>query len=742
MPILAKFVPLIADCQKMTNGFLESMTNRMFDNSDAALLDFAEKAESNIAQSRFFEAMNEIRRKRQQFETSFYQEINLSFESFAALEKENPHQDPSPFKTLSLVDAEEQEEDVAIKNALSKLQRNIHEEVFALRQRLAVINNCIPIPEKDLPGGPSVIAEAFREATKSLEMDTKAKLVILALFDKFVLSETAVIYSEMNQKLLSADILPNLKYEIKKSEGGYSVPLRKQANSHASSKDQIINRAALGEELFGNICQLLSKRSESIEDDKNNQGTFPEEIFPEIESAALHPVLYDSIGKVQRETLQSTQSETVAANVTKQKLAANTLIENIEIDDTLIDVLHQTIIEEKEKVFGGIDRRNIPTADSNSIELVGMIFEFMLKEKELPSIAKASLSRLHTPFLKLSILDRSFFTQEEHPARKLLDAMISAGIRWIDTQNLNEGIYPELTSTVEKILAEFENEVLIFESCHKAFEDSVSRLVEKSNILERRTNEAANGQEKLLSARDLSQREIHSLIAGKTIAKPAFNLLNKLWADKLTFMMLRDITADESPAWTTARSLASEIILSTQLPASVDDRQYRISTIKGFQQEIRDALKTVHHAEKEALLQALFNYHNKILEPETSPSTHDVIKTDPASVIHQTHKNLSEKEQTALDQVENLPFGTWFDFHDKVTAKVLRAKLSWRSEITGKVMFVDAMGLKAAVIAKTDLAREIAEGSVLIVTRNKAPFVDRALSAAHKSLENDLVTPA
>ena len=51
-------------------------------------------------------------------------------------------------------------------------------------------------------------------------------------------------------------------------------------------------------------------------------------------------------------------------------------------------------------------------------------------------------------------------------------------------------------------------------------------------------------------------------------------------------------------------------------------------------------------------------------------------------------------------------------------------------------MFVDQMGVKAAIISMHDLADCILNGKVSIVTEEKKPFVDRALSAIHRMLDH------
>jgi hypothetical protein len=88
-----------------------------------------------------------------------------------------------------------------------------------------------------------------------------------------------------------------------------------------------------------------------------------------------------------------------------------------------------------------------------------------------------------------------------------------------------------------------------------------------------------------------------------------------------------------------------------------------------------------------------------------------------------------------LEKLKNVPFGTWFEFEKPGQTK-RRAKLSWRSTVTEKFMFVDQMGVKAAIVCMRELADCMLNGSVRIVSTEKKPFVDRALSAIHRMLDH------
>ena len=51
MPLPPNFQKLLDGCQEMQLSHLRPLVDRMFENADVALLDFAEKAENNVAQS-------------------------------------------------------------------------------------------------------------------------------------------------------------------------------------------------------------------------------------------------------------------------------------------------------------------------------------------------------------------------------------------------------------------------------------------------------------------------------------------------------------------------------------------------------------------------------------------------------------------------------------------------------------------------------------------------------------------
>lgn len=490
----------------------------------------------------------------------------------------------------------------------------------------------------------------------------------------------------------------------------------------------------LGDELFGRICDLMSGRQSGGAPAAGSSGKVrPIQNGPNPGggqgSAAGSAVLLSQMSTVQ----SGIRSET--ANISSSEF-----IENIEIDQNFIDRLQNTLVEERDRIYGSMDRRQIPEADNNVIELVGMLFEYMLKEEALPNVVKALLSRLHTPLLKVAVLDRQFFVKTKHPARKLLNDMTSAGIRWVDETQVDRSVFPKMKEIVDKILLDFDNDVTIFETLAEEFETHINELRQRAELIEKRTSEAANGQDKLLAARSRAQEEIKKLQRGKPIGASAHEFLQRLWSDKLTFILLRNPDATDSEDWQQTAALALRIINSC-LPATTEQqREKRLLELDSLQQELRKTTKSLQQADREKLLLALFNRQKQVLETIDAECTAQVTENEPEPAAESvpesrpTIPELSAEQAAMIEKLKSIPFGTWFEFTDEADNRQ-RAKLSWRSTVTEKFMFVDQMGVKAAVISMQELTDNMLNGKVRTLSVDKKPFVDRALSAIHKMLD-------
>ncbi|HAZ89329.1 MAG TPA: DUF1631 domain-containing protein, partial [Marinobacter adhaerens] len=75
---------------------------------------------------------------------------------------------------------------------------------------------------------------------------------------------------------------------------------------------------------------------------------------------------------------------------------------------------------------------SVGQVDSDVINLVSMLFDFILEDRQLHPVMKALIGRLQIPVLKVALSDKNFFNRGGHPVRKLLNELALSAIGWTE----------------------------------------------------------------------------------------------------------------------------------------------------------------------------------------------------------------------------------------------------------------------------------------------------------------------
>lgn len=754
-------ITFLDECHSLVIEHLRPHINKMFENCDTAFMDFAQKAQSNSIQSRFFEAMAVVRMNRGNFEEIFYSELGRSFADFGRGIDQPKHTGATEADSLTLVSKEDMDIQTARQNMVTGATTGSAQVLAAMRQRLAALNHGQKLGEKDIPGGPSSLDSAYHLAASSLVVEHQALLILYMLFNKFVMGTTDQLYYEYNKHLLKAGLLPNLKYEVrinpsmvKAAEGKKAVfPANKsgRANSNLKGKDNSNadvnsntdsggtgsgtssgtgngnNGQSLGDELFGDIMQLLSRR------DSGKQGQQQATISNPIPQKELVSTLH-----------QLQQNTNTVINTTKP-------VDGIKESRQLVANLISNLSTERERLYEGVDRRRLPAADTQVIDLVGMMFEYMLKDEGIPSVAKAELSRLHTPYLKVAILDKELFTNTSHPAHELLNSLARAAACWVIENDLDRGIFPSIHNVVERIIDEFENNTDIFSELLTLFLAKVDEIEIKSTVTEKRTRQAAEGKEKLGLARDHAATAIKECMEGHEIPAPISQLLYDVWQDKLMFIYLREPESSKSYSWQLAIRTIKAIIWSVEprtseeaqselhekLPETRKQIEHAVKKLQAYGSNKTETQLALIRDTQEANLCAPVSASSEPspADPGHSEADHNET-TDNAGDAESTDEQPSPEIEAAMKELEKIAFGTWFSIQEDEDTLPERVKLSWYSKISKNYMFVNSMGIKAKVRKHTELATMMVTGNARIVQEEKHPLMRRAMEGVRRILAN------
>jgi hypothetical protein len=743
----SQFQPLLNRCKDMVLVYINALLAELFINSDKALTNFAQKAETNEMQNRFFDAMSVIRNRHGLVEHEFRELLSEGFNKFwQQKQKDNPTADEDADSELELIDHDAMNENTAMENIVTKAVAKHRGQLYALGQRLSVINGGEGIKHQQIPAGPHHLAYAFNEAINSLDLESRIKIIVLALFDKYVLKQLGGLYEDFNNNLKEAGVLPHLRPTIQKTESSATGDSASQDGN--PNQDQQGNRPEqtqeeLGEELFDSILDLMAnRRMRSPERARAGMGAPPQGRTGTTGQAVSTANLVTALNRIQ----PSKRSGYIPdAN------SSAAIIPNVEIDEAFLTRVKQTLTEERHKLYSQIGEGRLDAADEDTIDLVGMLFEYMLNDPVLPSVAKALISHLHTPYLKVAIIDRRLLTDSDHHARQLLDNLVEAGSHWIDERNLKRGIYPDMQNVVDRVLKEFSDNLDLFINLLTMFRKKMDEFRRKSDILEKRAQDSVKGKEKLNIARQRATQEMRARSFSDYLPQAAKDFLEQTWVDKLIFILLRHPDGELSDEWKEALSIADDIAWAFETKDSESEQKELEKSLPNLKKSIEEGLASLggFHQEKST---ALFEL---LAKPQTAQTARvsDTKRPEPATLksapIQQKApppppekapqiEEIPAEELAMMDKLRKIQFGTWFEVTSPSGKEVQKVKLSWLSPLTSSCMFVDRAGVQTAIKPLRILAQEIIAGRSKILEDSNDPFVERTLHAIRRMLQRSM----
>ena len=739
--IQPRFGELVQSCRKLVMNRLAEHLTGVFAQVDDTLFECAEKAENNQVQTLFFDSMRDVRKQRPQIERAYHQRIAQQFADFldGTLKPEQTAAEMDADR-LELVQNEAYEESLLVTNMVSRVKARCAQSLFALDQRLALLNNGKKIGEDSNPFGPQAIAQAFREALEPTPFPLRIKTILYMLFDQHVMQGLETLYDALNKRLIEAGVLPNLKYTAQRAPSparsatvnGQPAPAAR-SEQHAPAAPLPPPPTDLGAPppldpgaLFSGLAALLEEHRQRNLDTPLLGGT------PSIASYAPRGATRTYSAAELLEALNRLQQQSA------HELAAR-LQQPQRVDGLKADLQQQ--LETHSSLPG---QQKLSDQEADVIDLVGMLFDFILDDDNLPDSCKTALSHLHTPYLKVALQDKALFTQHHHPARRLLNTMAQAGVLY-GGEGEERGLLSKMQWVVERIIHGFIGDLQLFDSLLDEFNEYVATLRHKVELRERRAVEAAKGRDKLLSARQQAVDAIAKVLAGREPPSIIRNFLEQTWSDVLVFVLLRH--GDRGEEWRRSREVAEQLAWSgTPLDANGRERLQglRVALLEDLRKGL-ELLGGYHEDGIRRLLQDLVACQHAVqgkqpqlaaqINPDLPKSPlSEMLGEDAGLLAPARPSGLSPRAQLLVKELESLEFNTWFEFVEEGQGRKL--KLSWYSPTTRNYMFVDHSGQRVAIKPITLLASEMEQGLARIIApEHNAPLVDRALGAIYRVLQ-------
>lgn len=759
---------VVDESRRVAERTLPKLMNGLFEKLDDALYELADKADTNQLQTAYFDAMRILRRHRDRIQMGFVDGVLEDFERFwqvgpRDLSVDHTRQvDGDP--NLALVDEDELEQSLAVSNLVSKSENRYHRELYALTRRFGSIVGDVDMASNANPLGPAGICNRFHSVIRAVDVDIPVRLVIYKLFDKQVMNYLGGLYEEVNALLSRSGIMPKTGARFRRessppaSQGGRGVDA--PAGAGAEPRRGYVPSGRPATPSFRADTGYGSQGEYAAEDGKGQTElfrTFQELLVPYrtragrgvTEARPKLPIVATPELLVALNHLQD-DSFGYAGGAAREWSAQSDL--------------RSMLAGELELERDGKAKRVLEKADEDTLDVVSMLFDFLLDDPNLPDAMKALIGRLQIPMLKVVIIDKTFFNRKLHPARRLLNSLARAALGWSDDGDRSENsLYGRIESIVNRIISDFGEDPSLFEDLNDEFSAFMEREQRGAEVAEERTNQVTRGKEQLRLAKKLVGEEIERRLAKHPqLPQVVCTLLEDGWKDVLLLSFLRQ--GPESGAWTENLRITDRLIWSVEPKGAYEERQELLRAIPDLLRQLREGLNGISydqhkmaHMFKElqschiASLRAGSGSQNRAAVPQREAGdvgTEKILGSGGEQAAAADHgadaSDIKLPADSGSDEIrhdkytemaENLAVGTWLELEED-DGRLVRIKLSWKSDVSDAYVFVNRRGLKVLEMTMVGVAKLFRNGSAQILQDVNVPIMDRALGAMLETLKN------
>lgn len=582
--------------------------------------------------------------------------------------------------SLSLVDVATFEDELQIDLMTKQLRDAAEDPLRDLNIRIALLFEQDDIKERENPFRPYLFARCTVMALEAIHVSQDLIMLLAQQLGLELSKDIVVIYDALNELLARNGIAAQLQLKIRKSpeavqvntgraqaeaensplpaarnsEQGVDQRLRSQYNTWSPITREVVpaNRAdqllewvqkAMSHPHAGGVSTqaagvgaaqvapfapgfsgsapnmgggMQSPASESVESRKGwlaeaqAVGAVLRNFFAE--PAHGHDDFYPGnfnrfgAGHAATETVSSPLTDSIQA--LQQSIPANATAlqdEDGQIRNLILE--HRTELNEKSR---DIDEQMV-------IDIVAMLFEFILRDTQVPAEVRAQLGRLQFLVLKIALQDPAFFTRKSHPARLLVNRIgsIVQDLQQLDPDG--KRITDEICRIVEVLLSDLTGDVSLFAQMLDEFDVFVAaELRAADQQIDRAVQVVQNAEN-----RTLQFARTTAMIAGALSGLKVDNFLHEFLVNTWARVVERAARTDPAQAMR-FRLMVPDLIWSIVPKITERDRKELFGLIPGLLDTLREGLTLLGWTTRETqdLVSWLVDSHRHALRVTNLPA--------------------------------------------------------------------------------------------------------------------------
>jgi hypothetical protein len=740
---------LLSQCRELARAKLSRIVTEALEKVETDLFTAAEACTSRAEQQVLFEAMAQVKKHRGDISSSFDRYFIEIFERRVTSRRASTGKSQElKLDELKLVDDSAVEEDLVISDLARKTKNRIdQDQMMGIRARFGLLLSTEELEDSSNPLSPEAVFEALRLSCAKIPGDFAVKRSLLNAFQPYVAAGITNVYADVNQNLIAHHVLPRIHHRVKRA-----ADIGAQARTGDGPNAMNVSQAMHLGQLMGNQAGVGASQLMNLQQLLGGAGGMPAGIpgaagvpmggVPGMATTGAFdlsallagvvngpPAMRAQVARALAEPSQYAFESALTTPATPELIGSLTQLQaNPGFGPALTPADFLSALDQQV-------RSQSHPLDQLTIELVTMVFDYILDDRSIPETIKAEIARLQIVAIKAAILDRTFFARRQHPMRRLLDRIAeAAGDPEVATHDQSRFVVG-LHGMVDYIVHHFTDDLTIFTVAQEKLEELLQEDAQnRAQEIAPTTAELAKKEEADI-AHTTALAEIKRRVTRKT---PGFvrEFLYHWWTKTLVDAYMKNREGDDS--WTHRLGVVDALVWSVT-PLKTGEIQQLASMLPTL---MRSLLRGMNAIDVPAA--ARHGFFNQLMQAHTASinlAKAQVKGTAPVESAASAAPAAAEPEpdDPATGPVTNpgiddyylhtanaLERGAVVEFAEGA-AGTIRAKLSWVSPKQTILLFTSS-GSGARQLQPTVLAALLREGKAKVLETSEA-LMDRVVNA-------------
>ena len=365
--------------------------------------------------------------------------------------------------------------------------------------------------------------------------------------------------------------------------------------------------------------------------------------------------------------------------------------------------------------------------DRITMDVIALLFDYVFRDPSIPDSLRELFGRLQVPVVKVGLLDRTFFSDRAHPARRFLDHLSGAAIGANGDPRYFDAFRGTATALIDTVCYSFEIDVSVFAEADRklvAFIESEQRstaAAAEPDVASALAGESGEGD------RSAVRSQLRDKLSGVVVPFEVRSFAETVWVDHLA--AIRKFEGQDGAGFASGLKTVDDLLWSITAKERTAQKARLTRMVPGLVLSLRNGCKAVGLTPERSkpFFDELYRLHIEAIKPAAAKAEAEARAAAEAEAPAAAAANGLPPGANVHDFANDMVLGTWVAF--ETAEGRVNARLHWISPMRTRYVFTSRLRSRAFVHSPEELAWEFANGRAALVME-PVPLVDRAVSAA------------